>query len=376
MIIQYGPRPLAATAAEHIPSSTRSFSQAPHRLHTARHSGALLDRRRLTRRRGRRPAPHLRDHLAPRRRQDHADREAAAVRRRDPAGRRRSRRARASARRARSDWMKIEQQRGISVTDLGDDLRVRRLHVQPARHAGPRGLLRGHLPHADRGRLGGHGDRRRQGHRAADPQAVRGLPPARHADHHLHQQARPRGARPVRAARRDRSDELALDVAPDDLADRHGPELQGRVRPAPADDSCCWARADGAGVARTWSPERGDSLDDARAATPSWPSCARSSRWSRARCPPFDRAELPRRPSDAGLLRQRLAATSACASCWTALADLRARRRGRSRPTSAPSSPARTRSPASCSRSRPTWTPSTATASPSCASARATSSAA
>ena len=34
---------------------------------------------------------------------------------------------------------------------------LRRLHLQPARHAGPRGLHRGHLPHADRGRLGGHG---------------------------------------------------------------------------------------------------------------------------------------------------------------------------------------------------------------------------
>ncbi len=49
--------------------------------------------------------------------------------------------ARGAARRARSDWMKIEQQRGISVTSSGDDLRARGPHLQPARHAGPRGFL-------------------------------------------------------------------------------------------------------------------------------------------------------------------------------------------------------------------------------------------
>ena len=89
---------------------------------------------------------------------------------------------------------------------LGDDLRVRRPRVQPARHARPRGFLRGHLPHAHGGRFGRHGDRRRQGHRGAHPQAVRGVPAARHPDHHLHQQARPREPRPVRPDRRDRED--------------------------------------------------------------------------------------------------------------------------------------------------------------------------
>jgi hypothetical protein len=60
-------------------------------------------------------AAHLRDHLAPRRRQDDADREPAAVRRRDPRGGRGAR-ARRPNRRTRSDWMKIERERGISVT--------------------------------------------------------------------------------------------------------------------------------------------------------------------------------------------------------------------------------------------------------------------
>ena len=139
-----------------------------------------------------RPA-HLRDHLAPRRGQDHADREAAAAGRRDPP-RRRGQGARAGAARA----LGLDEDRAAARhlgDQLGDDLRARRHHLQPARHAGPRGLLGGHLPHADRGRFGGHGDRRGQGHRAADAQAVRGLPAALGADHHLRQQGRPRGPR-------------------------------------------------------------------------------------------------------------------------------------------------------------------------------------
>ena len=102
---------------------------------------------------------------------------------------------------------------------LGDDLRVRRPRLQPARYARPRGLLRGHLSHADRGRFRGHGDRRRQGHRGAHPQAVRGLPAARHPDHHLHQQDGPREPRPVRSPRRDREDAGARHRA-DHLAGR------------------------------------------------------------------------------------------------------------------------------------------------------------
>ena len=167
------------------------------------------------------PAANLRHHLAPRRGQDDAHREAAAVRRRHPARRRGQ-----GARRGAARPLGLDEGRAGARHlghDLGDDVRVRRLHLQPARHAGPRGLQRGHLPHADRRRLGRHGDRRRQGHRDADPQAVRGLPPARRADHHLHQQARPRGARSLRAARARSSRTLQLDVTPASLADRHGP---------------------------------------------------------------------------------------------------------------------------------------------------------
>ena len=45
--------------------------------------------------------------------------------------------ARGEARRAKSDWMKIEQERGISVTSRGDDVRISERGVQSAGHAGP-----------------------------------------------------------------------------------------------------------------------------------------------------------------------------------------------------------------------------------------------
>ena len=53
---------------------------------------------------------------------------------------------------------------------------VPRPRRQPARHPRPPRLLRGHLPGAGRRRRRDHGARRREGHRAPDPQAVRGVP--------------------------------------------------------------------------------------------------------------------------------------------------------------------------------------------------------
>ena len=62
------------------------------------------------------PAPHVRHHLPPRRRQDHPHREVPALRRRArPPAPARSRRAE-GRRSATSDWMELEQQRGISIT--------------------------------------------------------------------------------------------------------------------------------------------------------------------------------------------------------------------------------------------------------------------
>ena len=124
-------------------------------------------------------AAHLCDHLPSRRRQDHADRKAAAVRRRHQ-----SRRPGQGQGRAAQHPFRLDEDRARARhlgRHLGDDLRVRGPRVQPAGHAGPRGLFRRHLPHADRGRFRRDGDRRRQGHRGADAQAVRGLPAARHS---------------------------------------------------------------------------------------------------------------------------------------------------------------------------------------------------
>ncbi len=56
------------------------------------------------------------------------------------------------------------------------------------------------------------------------PQAVRGLPPARHPDRHLRQQARPGIPRPLRSPRRDRED-AGPRRRPRHLADRARPEL-------------------------------------------------------------------------------------------------------------------------------------------------------
>ena len=137
--------------------------------------------------------------------------------------------AKRDGRNTRSDWMAIEKARGISVVTSVMTFEYEGRRLQPARYAGPRGLLRPHLPHAHRRRLGHHGHRRRQGHRGAHAQAVRSVPPARHPDHHLHQQARPRGARAARAARRDREGAGARYRA-DGVADRQGARLPRHLR--------------------------------------------------------------------------------------------------------------------------------------------------
>ena len=175
-----------------------------------------------------RPPAHLRHHLPPGRGQDHADREAAAVRRRDPA-----RRRGAGQGQPAPDAVGLDGHRARARhlgRDLGDDLRTCRLRVQPARHAGPRGLLRGHLPHAVGGGFRRDGDRRGARHREPDAQAVRGVPAARHPDRDLRQQDGPRDARPLRPARRDREGAGARYRA-HHLADRPRPRLRGHLRP-------------------------------------------------------------------------------------------------------------------------------------------------
>ena len=91
---------------------------------------------------------------------------------------------------------------------------VPRPRRQPARHARPPRLLRGHLPGARRRRRRRDGARHGEGHRVPDAEAVRGLPrpPAAGAD--VPQQVRPPGPRAARAARRDRGARSGCDPTP------------------------------------------------------------------------------------------------------------------------------------------------------------------
>jgi peptide chain release factor 3 len=59
--------------------------------------------------------------------------------------------AKGERRNTRSDWMKIERERGISVVTSV-------MTFEFAGHAGPRRFLGGHLSHADRSRFCRHGD--------------------------------------------------------------------------------------------------------------------------------------------------------------------------------------------------------------------------
>ncbi len=166
---------------------------------------------------------------------------------------------------------------------------------------------------------------------------------------------------------------LALDVTPADLADRAGRRFPWHLRPAriaaagrrPSDGVAPGRSIDAAGstIRRSPRPFR------RRGRQP-----ARDGGLALAAYPAVRSRDLPRRPSDPGDLRlgaQRLRGRATARRSATG-----ARRRGRSRPAARRSSPTSRGSPASCSRCRPTWTPTTATASPSCASARASSSAA
>ena len=189
--------------------------------------------------------------------------------------------ARGERRRVRSDWMAVERERGISVSSAVMSFEHRGARLQPARHAGPPGFQRGHLPHPDRGRQRGDGARRRQGHRGADPQALRGLPIARRADHHLCQQARPRGPRPVRPVGRDRAVAGAR-RDPGLLADRHGARLSRHLRPLRRCALVVRARRPRPGhragpLQRPRRPETARGYCRKKRS----PNCARRSRWRR-----------------------------------------------------------------------------------------------
>ena len=221
------------------------------RVRAGRHSPGLLPGREWPRRRrdpGRDSAPRLpadfsqtlpharapekanvRDHFAPRRGQDHVDREAVAVRRRDPAGGYRQGPQSDPARDVGLDAPRAGARHLDHV--VRHAVSVRRCVDQPARHAGSRGFLRGHVSDADGGRQRAHGDRCREGRRGADDQAHGSLSIAHDADHQLHQQARSRRPSADRVAGRHR-DRARHRLHAVHVADRHGTRVSRHLRSA------------------------------------------------------------------------------------------------------------------------------------------------
>ena len=173
-------------------------------------------------------------------------------------------------------------------------------------------------------------------HRGADAQAVRGLPAAQRADHHLRQQGRPRGPRAVRAARRDRRHARARRRA-DELAGRHG---RRRSRASTISSPTALhlpARHDG-GAFRGREPSQFTGLDDpklADAALGRGPrQAARGGRAGAGRLSRIRRRRLsPRRP-DPGLFRL------GAEGFRRRRADRRARRASRRRRVPQPAEPA------------------------------------
>ena len=157
--------------------------------------------------------------------------------------------ARSAGRKARrhatSDWMALEQERGISITSAALEFELAGPAHGAARHARPQGLQRGHLSRADRRRQRRDGDRRRQRRRGADAQAVRGLPAPPAADPDVRQQVRPPGARSAGAARRHRAHARHRRRA-GELADRQRRAVPRRLRHPAADAAALRARGAGA----------------------------------------------------------------------------------------------------------------------------------
>ena len=227
------------------------------------------------------PPADLRHYQPPGRGQDHAHGEAPALRRGHPPGGEREGAARGAPRHQRLD------EDGAGARHLGDQLgaavRVPGQAGEPAGHAGPRGLLGGHLPHADGGGQRGDAAGQPQGGGGADAAALPGLPPAAHADLHLRQQVRPRGDARAAAAGR-RGARPGAEVLPDHLADPGGRPLPGGLRPRRAAHPPLRARGGpraapraGRSVAELDDPAVRGAAGRARRTTSSW---RRSSCWT------------------------------------------------------------------------------------------------
>ena len=92
---------------------------------------------------------------------------------------------------ATSDWMALEQERGISVTSSVMQFPYKERWVNLLDTPGHEDFSEDtYLPDADGGRFGAYGDRWCQGRRGPHHQADECLPSARYAHHDLRQQAR------------------------------------------------------------------------------------------------------------------------------------------------------------------------------------------
>ena len=212
-----------------------------------------------------------------------------------------------SQRHATSDWMAIEQQRGISITSTVLQFPYQGHCVNLLDTPGHQDFSRRHLPDADRRRQRRDGARR--GASGIEPQTRKLFEVCRHAPHpdlHLHQQARSPGARPVRAARRDRAEARHRRRA-DELADRRRSGLPGRLRSAHA--SRCISSS-GPSTARNRAPVKVSGLDDptldaTRSAPNARPRLREDDRAARAAPARLRSRCVAARRADAGLLRQR-----------------------------------------------------------------------
>ena len=275
------------------------------------------------------PPPHVRDHLPPRRRQDDAHGEAPALRRRHRPGRLGHARRKAQ----RADDLRLDGA-GARARHLDhlDGAAVRATtaaastcSTRRATRTSPR-TPTASLTAVD---SGGHGDRRGQGHRAADAQALRGLPPTRHADLHVREQA-------ATGRRRDPLellDELEARARhrarapvnwPIGDGDRTSRASTTCARNAGACSSSARCTAPAAppvdGVTSIDDPALSELIgDDAYSAAPSTSSTCSTAPATRSIARPFLRGR-----ADAGVLRQRASTTSA-SSCSSTASSTRAR---------------------------------------------------
>ena len=226
------------------------------------------------------------------------DREVPAVRRRDHVGRG-GQGPRGPARGdVRLDGDGAEA-RHLDHLDRAE-LPVPRPRAQPARHARPPRLLRGHVSRAVGRRRRGDGARLGQGHRAADAEAVRGVPFAEPAGDHVPQQARPARHGAARTARPDRGADRA---APDagDLAGRLARRVPRRDRPP---HRRCSPASPAPPAARRSPPRRTSTADRAAAEEgAAWTKAIDERRLLDAVGADVDLAVVPGRRVDTGVRR-------------------------------------------------------------------------